>query len=66
MPTSTQFVEVLDEPESGGRKLEFIVQEMGRETNTIGSKANDVEISRAVFDMKGALEKIRELIQNVE
>ena len=61
-----QFVEVLDEPESGGRKLEFIVQEMGRETNTIGSKANDVEISRSVFAMKGALEKIRELIQNVE
>jgi uncharacterized protein (TIGR00255 family) len=61
-----QFVEVLDEPESGGRKLEFIVQEMGRETNTIGSKANDVEISRGVFEMKGALEKIRELIQNVE
>ncbi len=61
-----QFVEVLDESESGGRKLEFIVQEMGRETNTIGSKANDVEISRSVFVMKGALEKIRELIQNVE
>ena len=61
-----QFVEVLDEPESGGRKLEFIVQEMGRETNTIGSKANDVEISRSVFAIKGALEKIRELIQNVE
>jgi uncharacterized protein (TIGR00255 family) len=62
----TQFVEVLDEPESGGRKLEFIVQEMGRETNTIGSKANDVDISRRVFEMKGALEKVRELIQNVE
>lgn len=61
-----QFVGVLDETESGGRKLEFIVQEMGRETNTIGSKANDVEISRCVFEMKGSLEKIRELIQNVE
>ena len=61
-----QFVAILDEPESGGRKLEFVVQEMGRETNTIGSKANDVEISRSVFSMKGALEKIRELIQNVE
>jgi uncharacterized protein (TIGR00255 family) len=61
-----QYAEIIAEPESSGRKLEFVVQEMGRETNTIGSKANDVEISRAVVDMKGALEKIRELIQNVE
>ncbi len=61
-----QFAETIAEPESSGRKLEFVVQEMGRETNTIGSKANDVEISRAVVSMKGNLEKIRELIQNVE
>ncbi len=61
-----QFVEVIGEPESAGRKLEFVVQEMGRETNTIGSKANDVEISRSVVEMKGSLEKIRELIQNIE
>ncbi|MDB5350046.1 MAG: hypothetical protein JWN86_1293 [Planctomycetota bacterium] len=61
-----QFVEVIGEPESAGRKLEFVVQEMGRETNTIGSKANDVEISRSVVELKGTLEKIRELIQNVE
>lgn len=61
-----QFAEVIDEPESAGRKLEFVVQEMGRETNTIGSKANDIEISRAVVEIKGLLEKIRELIQNVE
>ncbi len=61
-----QFAQVIAEPESSGRKLEFVVQEMGRETNTIGSKANDVEISRVVVEMKGALEKIRELIQNVE
>ena len=60
------YAQVIDEPESSGRKLEFVVQEMGRETNTIGSKANDVEISRSVVEMKGALEKIRELIQNVE
>ena len=60
------FDAVIAEPESAGRKLEFVVQEMGRETNTIGSKANDAEISRAVVDMKGTLEKIRELIQNVE
>ena len=61
-----QYVEVINEPESSGRKLEFVVQEMGRETNTIGSKANDVEISRGVVEIKGLLEKIRELIQNVE
>jgi uncharacterized protein (TIGR00255 family) len=53
-------------PESSGRKLEFIVQEMGREVNTIGSKANDAEISRLVVDIKTALERIREQIQNVE
>jgi len=52
--------------EAAGRKLEFIVQEMGREANTMGSKAGDVAISRAVFEIKGALEKIRELIQNIE
>ena len=61
-----QYVEVISEPESAGRKLEFVVQEMGRETNTIGSKANDVEISRGVVEIKGLLEKVRELIQNVE
>jgi uncharacterized protein (TIGR00255 family) len=61
-----QYREVIDEPESSGRKLEFVVQEMGRETNTIGSKANDVEISRSVVEIKGLMERIRELIQNVE
>lgn len=61
-----QFRDVLNESESAGRKLEFVVQEMGRETNTIGSKANDVEISREIVEIKGMLEKIRELIQNVE
>ena len=61
-----QYAEVIGEPESGGRKLEFVVQEMGREINTIGSKANDVEISRAVVEIKGILERVRELIQNVE
>jgi uncharacterized protein (TIGR00255 family) len=52
--------------ESSGRKLEFIAQEMGREVNTIGSKANDGEISRLVVEIKTALERIREQIQNVE
>jgi uncharacterized protein (TIGR00255 family) len=52
--------------ESPGRKLEFVTQEMGREANTIGSKAADVTISRLVVDIKAALEKVRELLQNVE
>jgi len=49
-----------------GRTLEFLVQELGREANTIGSKANDVEISRAVIAVKGDLESLREQIQNQE
>ena len=49
-----------------GRTLEFLVQELGREANTIGSKANDVEISRAVIAVKGELESLREQIQNLE
>lgn len=61
-----QFQDIINEPESAGRKLEFLTQEMFRETNTIGSKASDVEISRHVVEIKGTLEKIRELVQNVE
>ncbi len=61
-----QFTDVLQLPESSGRKLEFISQEMGREINTIGSKANDAEMSRYVIEIKSALERIREQIQNVE
>jgi uncharacterized protein (TIGR00255 family) len=60
------FQEIMKEEESPGRKLEFLTQEMFRETNTIGSKASDVEISKHVVEIKGTLEKIRELIQNVE
>ena len=52
--------------DSAGRKLEFICQEMGRETNTIGSTANDSEISQQVVEIKTALERIREQVQNVE
>jgi uncharacterized protein (TIGR00255 family) len=61
-----QFLAAIALPESSGRKLEFIAQEMGREVNTIGSKANDTEISRRVVEMKTALERIREQVQNVE
>lgn len=61
-----QFGEMLREKESPGRKLDFLIQEMVRETNTIGSKGNDLEIARHVVEMKSTLEKMRELIQNVE
>lgn len=49
-----------------GRKMDFLVQEINRETNTIGSKANDVDIARKVVDIKAEVEKIREQIQNIE
>jgi uncharacterized protein (TIGR00255 family) len=61
-----QFLEVMKEKDGPGRKLEFLLQEMSRETNTIGSKANDVGISKEVVAIKHTLEQIRELIQNVE
>jgi uncharacterized protein (TIGR00255 family) len=61
-----QFRDIMNEPESPGRKLEFLTQEMFREANTIGSKASDVEISRHVVEIKGTLERMRELVQNVE
>jgi len=63
-----QYAEVVDKgsSDSAGRRLEFIVQEMGREINTMGSKAGDVTISRHVVEMKAVLERIRELILNVE
>ena len=60
------FYEIAALAEPSGRKLDFLVQEMNRETNTIGSKANNARIARIVVDMKGELEKIREQIQNIE
>ncbi len=61
-----QFEAFMAEQTSQGRKLEFLSQEMFREVNTIGSKANNVEIAHSVVDMKAAVEKIREILQNVE
>ena len=61
-----QFQAIMELPESAGRKLEFLTQEMFREANTIGSKANDVEIARSVIEIKTAIERIREMIQNIE
>lgn len=57
---------ILDTPEAVGRKLDFLVQEMNREANTIGSKAQDVAIAQVVVDIKSEIEKIREQIQNIE
>jgi uncharacterized protein (TIGR00255 family) len=61
-----QFERFVGESESNGRKLDFLIQEMFRETNTIGSKSNDAEIARQVVEMKTAIERMREMIQNVE
>ncbi|MCM1114740.1 MAG: YicC family protein [Clostridium sp.] len=56
----------LNSDEAIGRKMDFLVQEINRETNTIGSKCNDLEIAQRVVDMKAEIEKIREQIQNIE
>ena len=61
-----QFAALLKSDAEIGRKSEFILQEIGREVNTIGSKANDLTISRAVIELKNELERIREQIANVE
>lgn len=61
-----QFLVIMDSPESNGRKLDFLTQEMFREANTIGAKANDAQIARHVVEIKTAVERIREMIQNVE
>jgi uncharacterized protein (TIGR00255 family) len=61
-----QFRKLLAADTSQGRKLEFISQEMFREINTIGSKANSTAIAHCVVDMKAAIERIREVLQNVE
>lgn len=58
--------DIVSSDEPAGRKLDFLVQEMNREVNTIGSKANNTEISHLVVEMKNELEKIREQIQNIE
>ncbi len=62
----TAFEEIASSPEPAGRKLDFLIQEINRETNTIGSKANNVKIARLVVDIKSEIEKIREQIQNIE
>ena len=60
------FYDIAASSEPSGRKLDFLMQELNRETNTIGSKANNARIARIVVNMKGELEKIREQVQNIE
>jgi uncharacterized protein (TIGR00255 family) len=61
-----QFAALLTTAEPVGRRMEFLLQEMSRETNTLGSKSQDVKLSHLVVDIKSHLEKIREQVQNVE
>ncbi len=61
-----QFLACLESKEPQGRKLDFLSQEINREINTMGSKSNDIELTKLVVDMKNALEKIKEQIRNVE
>ena len=62
----SQFLGMLDEGGTVGRKIDFLIQEMNREINTIGSKSNDLDSARIVIDVKAEIEKLREQIQNVE
>ena len=62
----SQMHEFMDSNEAIGRKMDFLVQEFNREANTIGSKAQDVDIARRVIDIKAEVEKIREQVQNIE
>ena len=61
-----QFSAMLESDEPVGRKLDFLVQEMNREANTIGSKIQDIQVTSKVVDIKAEIEKIREQIQNIE
>ena len=61
-----QFAQLLCEGGPVGRRLDFLLQEIGRESNTIGAKSQDAKISHLVVEMKAELERIREQVQNVE
>lgn len=61
-----EFYNIIGSGEPAGRRLDFLIQEINRETNTIGSKASDIEIARIVVELKGEIEKLREQIQNIE
>lgn len=61
-----RFNDIISGTEAAGRRLDFLLQEMGREVNTMGSKAQDLEVTGLVLDMKAELEKLREQVQNIE
>ncbi len=62
----SQLRDLINQNEATGKKMDFLIQEMNRETNTIGSKANNLEITNRVVEIKTILEDIREQIQNIE
>ena len=62
----SQFLSLIEKDNSNGKRIDFLIQEMNRETNTIGSKANNLEIINYVVEIKTELENIREQIQNIE
>jgi uncharacterized protein (TIGR00255 family) len=62
----TETLQVLDSTEPAGRRLDFLMQEFNREANTLSSKSQDVEMTRAAVDMKVLIEQMREQVQNVE
>lgn len=62
----SQFLNLLEQTNSNGKRIDFLIQEMNRETNTIGSKANNLQITNYIVDIKTELENIREQIQNIE
>lgn len=61
-----EFYNIIEADEPAGRKLDFLIQEINREVNTTGSKANDIEIAKLVVSLKGEIEKLREQVQNIE
>ncbi len=61
-----EFYSIIDSGEPAGRRLDFLIQEINREVNTIGSKAGDIDIAKTVVTLKGEIEKLREQIQNIE
>ena len=61
-----EFESIMDGTAPAGRRMDFLVQEINREVNTIGSKASDLETAKIVVDLKGEIEKLREQIQNIE
>ncbi len=62
----TQFATLLGSVEACGRRLDFLLQEMAREANTVGAKSPDAQISHAIVEMKVEIERMREQVQNVE